>query len=361
MRLIQTNIFLYFFLMILAISGFFFTIMWPHTKGFYTFIVFIAMGGLGVSSYIYYTKKVGKNLVCPVGSNCDVVIRSKYSKFLWIPLEYLGMFYYSIIIIAYTTLIFTNNILPKLFLFSLAIMTLGAFLFSLYLLFVQAFLLRQWCIWCLLSAMLSITIFIVSLVNVNFVVVFLSGVITFIEAINTLGFAIGLGSATVILLLFSIFLRDLDINEEEKRTLTDISGLTWLGLSFIIISQIISYISNAELLRFSSAFIVQTTALFVVAISGAVLMIICAPLLSTIPFDRKLESKRSPIMFIRKILFVTGAVAASSWYFAFAMSYLTTSYKLPILFFVYVLVLATSVSISLIWERRISKSVLPAV
>ena len=356
MRFIQPNIFLYFFLLILGISGFFFAVIWPQTEGFYAFITFAAAGGLGVALYIDYTKKHHQKLVCPVGSDCNVVITSRFSKFLGVPLEYWGMFYYSVILAAYGVLIFFPRLISGPLLSGLMMFTASAFLFSLYLLFVQAFLLRQWCIWCLLSAMLSITIFITSLISADFAVAFLAEMTTAIEALHALGFAFGIGGTTAVLFLFARFLRDLDIDEKELRTLKGISELIWLGLVLALVSQIASYVAYADLLSRSGPFLVQTLALFVAVVSGAVLMIIFAPFLAMIPFNEMAKGHRhSPLESFKKPIFATGAIAFSSWYFAFVMDY-SPQYKPTVLLLAYAAVIATAVIIALIWERGISKT-----
>ncbi len=350
---LQPNIFLYFFLMILGISGFFFAVIWPETVGFYAFIAFAATGGLGVALYIYYTKKHGKQLVCPVGSDCNVVVNSRYSKFLGVSLEYWGMFYYAVIIAAYVVLIFAPHLLSEFFLSGLIMLTAGAFLFSLYLLFVQAFLLRQWCIWCLLSAMLSIMIFIISLASLDFAVAFLSEMGAVIEVIHALGFALGIGGVTTALFLFFRFLRDLHIDEDESQTLKGISELVLLGLAFILVSQFASFVAYAQDLAQSGPFLAQTVALFVAAVSGAVLMIIFAPFLSVIPFSAE-DHHHSLLESLKRPLFVTGAIALSSWYFAFSMNYLL-GYGLATLLLVYLAVLVTAVLTALLWEKSISR------
>ena len=355
MRFIQPNILIYFFLLILGISGFFFAVMWPHAVGFYSFIALAAVGGFGVSLYIYYTKKHHKQLVCPIGSDCNAVVTSRYSKFLGVPLEYLGMFYYAITFAAYVVLIFASHLISEPFLSGLIILTAAAFFFALYLLFVQAFLLRQWCIWCILSAALSIGIFIISLASVDFAAAFLTEAQAVIGVVHALGFAIGTGGATTALFLFLRFLRDLDIDEKELQTLKGISELIWLGFAFVLISQFASYITYAPALAQSGPFLTQTIALFVAAVSGAVLMIIFAPLLAAIPFNETAKNhRRSPLESLRKPLFITGAVALSSWYFAFIMSYLP-EYELTILLSAYIAVLMTAVATALLWERRISR------
>jgi len=365
MHVVQPNIFLYFFLLILGISGFFFAVIWPQAIGFYVFIAFAAAGGFGVSLYIYYTKKQHKQLVCPIGSNCNVVINSRFSKFLGVPLEYFGMFYYSVIFVSYILLIFTPHLLSELLLSGLIILTAAAFFFSLYLLFVQAFLLWQWCIWCLLSAMLSITIFITSLVSVDFAVAFLAEISTIIGAIHAFGFALGIGGVTVVLFLFSRFLHDRDIDEGELKTLKGISELVLLGLVFVLVSQFVSFVAHAEALAKSGLFLIQTIALFVAAVSGAMLMIVFAPYLAVMPFsapggsafggnETEKDQRRSPLEFLRRPMFLTGAVALSSWYFAFSMNYLPEC-GLSVLFSVYVTVIAVAIVIALYWEKSFSR------
>ncbi|MEK9147771.1 MAG: vitamin K epoxide reductase family protein [Patescibacteria group bacterium] len=357
MRFVQANIFLYFFLLALGISGFFFAVIWPQVIGFYAFIAFAAIGGFGVSLYIYHTKKHRKELVCPIGSDCNAVINSRYSKFLGIPLEYLGMFYYALIFSSYIILIFAPYILSELFLYGLIIFTAGAFLFSLYLLFAQAFILQQWCIWCILSATLSIVIFIISLANIDFAISLLAEITIVTSAIHSFGFALGIGAVTSALLLFSKFLRDLDINKNELQTLKIISELIWLGLAFIFISQFIAFIGNANILARSGPFLAQTVALFVVAISSAVLMIIFAPFLMAIPFNEKINNNsHSSFRSLRKPLFLTGAISFSSWYFAFIMNY-SQKFSLIILLLAYIAVIVIAIATAFFWEKRIISKV----
>src|SRR3989344_1793799 len=356
MRFIPTNIILYFFLAILGMSGVVFAVIWPQAIGFYIFIAFAAVGGLGVAVNIYYTKRRNKQLICPIGSDCNAVINSQYAKFLGIPLEYCGMFYYAIILISYLFLIFIPHIFSNNLSSALIILTAGAFLFSLYLLFVQAFILKKWCIWCLLSAMLSIGIFIVSLAKVDFAVTFFMKVETIIEIIHTLGFVIGMGGATITLFLFFKFLRDFKIDETELKILQGISEFVWLGLVLVLVSQFISYVVYPNLLASSGLFLIETLALLVVAVTGAILLIIFAPLLSIIPFSSREDKNNnlSPLETLKKQLFVLGAITVSSWYFAFIMNYLS-EYSFSNLFLVYLVVLMTASFLSLLIEKNINK------
>lgn len=116
--------------------------------------VIIAVGGFFLAHYIYNKKKRKEILVCPLDSNCDAVVHSRYSTFLGIPLEVMGMIYFSFITLFFLSALFIPQLNSGYFLFIAPIMTFGAFLFSLYLVLVQLLLIKQWCAWCLISTIL---------------------------------------------------------------------------------------------------------------------------------------------------------------------------------------------------------------
>lgn len=357
MKFIQPNIILYLFLMVLGLSGFFFTIFLPQSQGFYAFIALAATGGLGVSIYIYQTKRNHKQLVCPIGSDCNVVISSKYSKFLGVPLEYWGMFYYSLLILSYVGLIFASYLMPHFIVSGLIFLTASAFLFSLYLLFVQGFLLRQWCIWCLLSAMLSILIFIISLSSVDFVLSFLLEASNIIGSVGIFGFILGIGGVTISLFLFNRFLKDSDVDVKEMETQKAIGEVILLGLIFVFASHFSFYIIDPTILSSSGYFLVRTIALFVVTLGHTILMTTFSPLLSHIPFRQIKEGDKGFIFQkLRKPFFIISCVVFTSWYFAFFVEQVTevSFYILSLLYLAYILF---SIFVALLWDRNISNAV----
>lgn len=356
MRFVPANLVLYFFLVTLGVGGFFFTTIWPEPKGFHLFILLAGLGGLGVALYIYYTKRHHTELVCPVGSNCNAVVNSRYSVFLGVHLEYWGMLYYAIVLSAYSTLLLASHLFTKLILSSLVLLSTFGFFFSLYLLFIQAFILRQWCIWCLLSSTLSIAIFITSLVSAPEAMTLLAGISTTIGIVHSLGFIFGMGGATALLFLFGKCLRDGKIDEGELTALKGLSELIWLGIALSLASQIAHYVANAATLAASGPFITQTVALFATAVTTAITMIIFEPILSLIPFsDVGDETAPSPFKPLRKPLFITLSVMLTSWYVAFAMSYLHLDNVAQTLA-VYGAVLVLMIAISLLVEQKLRKT-----
>ncbi|HEY4479162.1 MAG TPA: vitamin K epoxide reductase family protein [Candidatus Paceibacterota bacterium] len=124
-------------------------------------IIALALFGFGISFHIFRTKKRADVLVCPLNLDCTTVVHSEYSRLLFVPLEWWGMSYYLIAAAMYTLFITTpESYTGPAIIFILTISTL-AFLVSIYLTLVQLFILKHFCTWCLISALISITIFII--------------------------------------------------------------------------------------------------------------------------------------------------------------------------------------------------------
>jgi uncharacterized membrane protein len=77
----------------------------------------------------------------------------------------LGMVYYAGIVLLYT-FFFTAPQSEPLGVLLVGLSTFG-FLFSLYLIGVQQFKIKQWCVWCLGSAFIATSLFVVSLLLVR--------------------------------------------------------------------------------------------------------------------------------------------------------------------------------------------------
>ena len=133
-------------------------------------IAVFVLGAVGfwVARHIRHSKTKNKPLVCLVGFDCHAVVTSDYSRFMGVPLEILGMFYYGLMSLAYLGLIFIPGILPTFMVNIVVLGSLAAFLFSLYLIIVQVFILKKGCSWCFVSAGISITIFVLNFIVYDF-------------------------------------------------------------------------------------------------------------------------------------------------------------------------------------------------
>lgn len=113
--------------------------------------LFLAILGVGIAGYLTYSSVIGGQVVCGL-SSCGVVNSSEYSKFLGIPVSILGLaFYLSLIVLLF---------LKQKKLFFLA--TLVGVIFSAYLTYLEAFVIHAWCQWCILSAWISASLFIIA-------------------------------------------------------------------------------------------------------------------------------------------------------------------------------------------------------
>lgn len=125
-------------------------------------IILLGFCGFFVALHIHTKKSKKIPLICPLRSNCDTVIHSDYSKFLGIRVERLGLLYYSIIVLGHGIFFFFPEYSNSLLVNISSALSAIAFIFSVYLLSIQAFVLKQWCFWCLISAFLSISIFLLT-------------------------------------------------------------------------------------------------------------------------------------------------------------------------------------------------------
>ncbi len=137
-------------------------------------IAFLGFTGFAVARHIHAEKKSARPLVCPINFDCDGVVHSNFSKIFGIPLELLGMFYYACVCLGYTVLAFVPQILPSNLKSGLLLVSMFAFLFSIYLTIVQSLVLKKFCSWCLVSAILCVFIF-----SFTFALYDLSGVFGF--------------------------------------------------------------------------------------------------------------------------------------------------------------------------------------
>ena len=127
-------------------------------------IPLLALVGLADAGYLLYKKVRKEKLTCFLGDDCDRVTKSKYGYTAGIPNEILGIgFYLSCLFL------FGLSFLGHTFLLGISLNTylvlaaIPASLASLYLIGVQAFILKEWCEYCLLSAAVNFLILAIAL------------------------------------------------------------------------------------------------------------------------------------------------------------------------------------------------------
>lgn len=312
-----------------------------------------ALAGFFLASYVYIKKQKKENLVCPMNGKCDDVVNSRYSKFLGIPVELMGIFYYAAIILFYSYIIINFDTVSAGFEFFITGMTVGAFIFSVYLVFIQAFILRKWCTWCLFSAGFSTMIFVTAVFGANFYLPALlleyKGVIVFFHALAA---AIGVGAATITDIFFFRFLKDYRISESEHSIMNTLSGVIWVALGLLVLTGIGLYIPQAETLGESSKFITKVVAVCVLIVNGIMLNLLVSPRLMEITFGEEHDHMKGELHFMRRLAFAFGGISISSWYVVFLLGSLRS---IPIRagsgIAIYILILAIAIGASQVFDR----------
>ena len=123
------------------------------------YLIILSVIGFAASFYIYHSKKHNKTLYCPIGQDCDAVVKSKYGKTFGVENTVPGMLYYILIFIYGIDMILNRNVFKgDIVYYSIVIASVGSVLFSVYLTAVQAFVLKKWCEYCIVSSIASVLI-----------------------------------------------------------------------------------------------------------------------------------------------------------------------------------------------------------
>ena len=120
----------------------------------YPAVFILAVVGFAISWQINRKKSSKEKLVCVIGKDCDKVVHSRYASTIGIDNQILGMAYYAFVAIFAAALI-GGLVWPDTILLLFKLASAGAAIFSLYLVFIQAFILKEWCEWCLASALIN--------------------------------------------------------------------------------------------------------------------------------------------------------------------------------------------------------------
>ncbi len=122
----------------------------------------LALGGLINSGYLFWNHHKKKPLVCPLDHDCSIVTESKWSHLFGIRNEILGLLFFVGMLGLGLTSLTTLLPLSTTLLSTLIGASLGL-LFSILLVLIQSFVIKNYCFYCLISAVISALLFIVSL------------------------------------------------------------------------------------------------------------------------------------------------------------------------------------------------------
>lgn len=130
-------------------------------------ILFLSALGIIICMYLLYLYSQPQEIQC--ATNCQFVRESEYSSFFGISLPVLGFLFYLIVFIYFFSILFVSNFKKRNYIFSyfeeyivFFVLTIG-FVFSIYLTYIEAFILGAFCDFCLMSAFVSVLMFLVYL------------------------------------------------------------------------------------------------------------------------------------------------------------------------------------------------------
>jgi uncharacterized membrane protein len=122
-------------------------------------ITALAVAGLLDSGYLYFTHIQGGDLSCGFLEGCNIVAASPHSELFGIPLSLWGLIFYAgVLVLGIGFLTSWVQYVKKLFYIAAII----GILFSLYFFYIQAFLIGAWCIYCIVSGIITVALAIVA-------------------------------------------------------------------------------------------------------------------------------------------------------------------------------------------------------
>ena len=124
----------------------------------YIILFVLSIAGMIDSLYIYHKNKQVAPMTCPINSDCNAVLKSKWNKFLGVKNEVWGFLYFLFIFRLSTFYIFGLFDLLNFDLIVFFTVAFG-FLYSLFLIYVQIFKIKEYCLYCLYSAGINLLMF----------------------------------------------------------------------------------------------------------------------------------------------------------------------------------------------------------
>ncbi len=120
-------------------------------------VIALIVALIGFADAVYLTVEHFQNVIPPCTTGgCETVLTSAYSSILGIPQAVLGALYYLAILVGFFAYLDTKN--QKILKLTLMIPVIG-FIYELWLVYLQLFVLHSICQYCMLSALVTLVLF----------------------------------------------------------------------------------------------------------------------------------------------------------------------------------------------------------
>jgi uncharacterized membrane protein len=130
----------------------------------YVTAAILSLIGLADALYLTIQHVTGQTLQCTIISGCSEVLSSRYAEVAGVPLAAIGAAAYFSVFSLATLAAFGYRIAGTL----LTLLVACMFLVSLWLIYLQAFVIRQFCQYCLLSAAITVGLLVTALIARRF-------------------------------------------------------------------------------------------------------------------------------------------------------------------------------------------------
>jgi len=121
-------------------------------------LIVVSLLGIVNAGYLTWKHYRKQPLVCPLNERCEIVTESKWAHMFGIRNEVIGIFYYLSALLITIYVFFFNPSVKIFFIFGSGL----ALLFSIFLIYIQARVIKSFCFYCIISAILSALIFALS-------------------------------------------------------------------------------------------------------------------------------------------------------------------------------------------------------
>lgn len=129
-------------------------------KKLYAVAALLSLFGLADALYLTIEHVTGQSVRCTIISGCSEVLSSPYAVVAGIPLAVIGAGAYFTVFSLAILALFNYRIAGTL----LTVLVIAMFLVSLWLIYLQAFVIREFCQYCLLSAALTLALLVVMVI-----------------------------------------------------------------------------------------------------------------------------------------------------------------------------------------------------
>ena len=130
-------------------------------KKLYAVAALLSLVGLADALYLTIEHVTGQSVRCTIISGCSAVLSSPYAVVAGVPLAMIGAAAYFTVFSLATLAAFGYHSASKL----LFAMVIAMFFVSMWLIYLQAFVIREFCQYCLLSAAITVALFVVVFIN----------------------------------------------------------------------------------------------------------------------------------------------------------------------------------------------------